>query len=271
MSTPATTGRIAGKTAIVTGAARGIGAAIAARFAAEGARVLLTDLNEAEGEARAGAIRQAGGTARFLAQDVAVEAGWTRVVQAAEAEFGPIDILVNNAGLFLARPLPESTLEDLHRLCAVNIDGVFLGTRAAMDCARRRPTDGPRLSVINLSSVAGLKGASNTSIYSLTKGAVRLFTKAVALECASAGLPMRVNSVHPGVMDTEMAREVMQKLVDDGLVTSPGEARDFIALRHPLKRMGTAEDVAATALFLASEESSFYTGAELVVDGGFTL
>lgn len=252
-------GRVAGKVALVTGAAMGLGAETARRLAQEGARVMLTDLDEAAGDAVAAEIVAAGGNAAFLRHDVAQESDWEAVIAATVARFGGLQVLVNNAGISGGTlPLLEHSLEDWRRVMSVNLDGVFLGLRHG----------GPAIaasgggSIINLSSILGKVGLPNAAAYCASKGGVLLLTKAAALEWAPLGL--RVNSVHPGFIETPMVTAAMRN-AENG-----NEMRDQLISAHALGRFGAPREIADAILFLASDESSFMTGAELVVDGGYT-
>ena len=252
-------GDLDGRIALVTGAATGLGAATARALAAGGAKVAVTDL--AAPDALAAEI---GGIAR--AQDVSSEEGWTATMGWLRTEAGGLDILVNNAGLWLFKPIIETTLDDWRRLHAVNVEGVFLGTRAAIPLlAERAHLWRGGTAIVNLSSVAGLQGAAGASCYNSTKGAVRLFTKGAAMELASKRI--RVNSVHPGVIDTDMGR----KLLDDfGAAQGVGnnEILAAVSAMHPLGHLGEPQNVADAVVFLASDRAAFTTGSELVVDGG---
>jgi NAD(P)-dependent dehydrogenase (short-subunit alcohol dehydrogenase family) len=250
-----------GRVALVTGASRGIGAATARALAAAGARVILTDV------ADTGALAdELGGLARR--QDVTSEADWVDVMAFARAEAGGLDILVNNAGLFLLKPVTETTLEDWRRLHSVNVEGVFLGTKHAIPLlAERAPLWKGGTSIINLSSVAGIVGSALASCYNSTKGAVRLFTKGVALEVAS--LNIRVNSVHPGIIETDMGRDLVTGFSQAG-GTGDNETRTQLSQLHALGHFGVAENVADAIAFLASDKAAFMTGSEMMVDGGFT-
>lgn len=256
-----TAGRVAGRTALVTGAASGIGRASAVRLAEEGARVVLTDVQTAAGEAAALAINSDGGEAIFIEHDVRDEAQWIEVIAAAEAQFGPLNILVNNAGIGLGAVITEMTLADFQRQQAINVDGVFLGIKHAIPSMQRSGAG----SIINISSVAGMQGAAGLAAYCATKGAVRLLTKAVALECGTNGWPIRVNSVHPGIIETPIWNTVLPGQAE------PGANRvdlDSISATTALKRTGQPLDIANGVLFLASDESSYITGTELVIDAG---
>ena len=248
-----------GRIALVTGAAKGLGAATARALAAAGAKVAVTDMTAPDDLAA-----EIGGIAR--AQDVTSEADWAGVMDWLRAEAGGLDILVNNAGLWLFKPILETTLDDWRRLHAVNVEGVFLGTRAAIPLlAERAPLWRGGTAIVNLSSVAGLQGAAGASCYNASKGAVRLFTKGCAMELASARI--RVNSVHPGVIDTQMGRQ----LIDDfaaALAVGNNESLAHVAGLHPLGHLGEPQNVADAVVFLASDRAAFTTGSELVVDGG---
>ncbi len=262
-------GRIDGRVALVTGASRGIGARVAKRLAEEGASVLLTDILEDTSDVT-GEIRKDGGNAHFVHHDVTSEKDWDAAVKAAQDELGGLDILVNNAGIFLSKPITETTLEDFRRVMAINVDGVFLGTKHCLPAIAERGTKwAGGGSIINLSSVAGLTGAPYMSAYNASKGAVRLLTKSTALECAATGMPVRINSIHPGVIDTPMGTQLVNEFADRA-DTGANEARAAVSVAHPVGHFGEPLDIANAALFLASSESKFMTGSEVVVDGGMT-
>lgn len=262
---------IEGKTALVTGGARGLGAAAAQKLAAAGGSVFITDVLDAEGEATAAAIRDAGGKATFFHHDVTSEAEWADAVKACVAEYGSLDILLNNAGILQPGSIFETSLEDWRKVMSVNVDGVFLGMKTALPELIKSGKKWPGgSSLINISSVAGINGAAGLSAYSATKGAVALYTKSVALECAREGHKVRVNSVHPAVIETKMATDIMEGMEESGTVANRDEARGLIAMGHPIGRLGQPKDVASAVLFLASEASSYMTGSQLVVDGGYT-
>lgn len=254
-------GELEGRIALVTGASQGLGAAAARALAAAGAKVALTDLKAPDDLAA-----ELGGIAR--AQDVTSEADWAATMDWLRSEAGGLDILVNNAGLWLFKPITETTLEDWRRLHAVNVEGVFMGTRAAIPLLAERAAKWPGgAAIVNLSSVAGLRGAAGASCYNSTKGAVRLFTKGAALELAPARI--RVNSVHPGVIETPMAKQLIDDFAAAGGV-GDNESRDSVAALHPLGHMGVPANVADAITFLASDRAAFMTGSEVVVDGGMT-
>jgi NAD(P)-dependent dehydrogenase (short-subunit alcohol dehydrogenase family) len=253
------TGRLAGKVALVTGAASGLGAETARRLAREGAAVMLSDLSIGDGEAITADIIASGGRAAFIAHDVTSEDDWTAAVAGTTTVFGRLDILVNNAGIVGNQlELMTHSLADWRRILAVNLDGVFLGMRAV----------GPVMagqgggSIINLSSIMGKVAMPNVTAYAASKGGVLMLTKAAAVEWAPLGI--RVNSVHPGFIDTPMVANALHA-AENG-----NEMRSTIMAAHPLGRLGVPREIADAVVFLASDEASFMTGAELVVDGGYT-
>jgi NAD(P)-dependent dehydrogenase (short-subunit alcohol dehydrogenase family) len=253
------TGRVEGKVALVTGGASGLGAESARRLAREGAKVVLTDLAADAGQAVADEIEAAGGTALFLTQDVTDEARWAEVVKTAHDRFGRLDVLVNSAGVAAGlEPILEATYEGWRRIIDINLDGTFLGVRAvapAMAAAGRG-------SIINISSILGKVGQPGAAAYCASKGGVLMLTKAVALELAPLGV--RVNSVHPGYIETPMVANAFRQSENEN------ELRDLIVSRHALGRLGVPREIADAIVFLASDEASFMTGAEMVVDGGYT-
>jgi NAD(P)-dependent dehydrogenase (short-subunit alcohol dehydrogenase family) len=255
-------GRVGGKVALVTGGASGIGLGCAERLAAEGATVVITDVQDPKGEAAVKAIAAAGGTARYLSHDVTDEAAWSGVIADIAAHEGRLDILVNNAGIGLAGSVLEMSLADWRRQTAVNLDGVFLGVKHSIPLMRK----GGGGSIVNMSSVAGLKGSPSLAGYCATKGGVRLFTKAVAMECAGAKDGIRVNSVHPGIIETPIWLTVMPTGTN-----APPDLDAVSQMAVPLGVNGLPEDIANGVLWLASDESRYVTGAELVIDGGLSV
>jgi len=263
-------GKLQGRVALVTGGARGIGAASAKALAAAGAAVLITDVLDEEGEKTAAAIASGGGRAGYRHHDVRDEAAWGEAVHDAEGRFGGLDILLNNAGIFALKPMAQTSIEEFRQMQAINVEGVFLGMKTAIPSIAKRAAQWPGGgAIVNLSSVAGLTGASFAVPYNASKGAVRLMTKGAALECAQLGLKIRVNSVHPGIIDTMMGQKVMDDFVASGGGTANEVRTNMIAL-HPLGRLGTAADIANAVVFLASDDAAFMTGSEVVVDGGMT-
>jgi NAD(P)-dependent dehydrogenase (short-subunit alcohol dehydrogenase family) len=251
--------RLTGKVALVTGGALGIGRAACLRLAQEGARVAVADLREADGLAVVDDIARGGGTARFWHLDVSREAEVQRVVGDIEKAFGKLDVLVNNAGISGAsKPTHELTEGEWDALMAVNVKGVFFCTKHAIPCMIRAGGG----SIINLSSIYGLVGAPDAPPYHASKGAVRLMAKTDAMLYAAQNI--RVNSIHPGFIWTPMVEGFLQTARD------PAAARKAIEAKHPLGRMGDADDVAWGIVYLASDEAKFVTGSELVIDGGYT-
>jgi NAD(P)-dependent dehydrogenase (short-subunit alcohol dehydrogenase family) len=247
--------RLTGKVALISGGARGMGAAEARLFAAEGAKVVIGDVLEAQGREVEAEIKAAGGEAVFVRLDVTDEADWQRAVQTAVSQFGQLHILVNNAGVSGQGRVEDVTLEEWNRVMDINSTGVFLGTKTAIP-AMRQAGGG---SIVNISSQLGLVGVDNSSPqYQASKGSVRLLTKATAMQYAQDGI--RVNSVHPGPIETPMTEARR----------SDPEVRALMLSRIPLGRYGQPADVAMGVLYLASDEASFITGSELVIDGGWT-
>jgi 3(or 17)beta-hydroxysteroid dehydrogenase len=251
-------GRVEGKVALVTGAASGLGKAAALMLVREGARVVVTDRDEAGAKDVATSLGEA---ARVWKLDVTQEADWVRVVDETLATFGRLDVVVNNAGIGIAKDIESLSLEEWRLVHAVNLDGVFLGCKHAVRGMRKC---GARGSIINISSVAGLVGVENVPAYCSSKGGVRLLTKSVALHCARKGYGIRCNSIHPTFIETPMVEE-LASLGGDPVA---GKAR--LTRMIPLGRMGEPNDVAYAVVYLASDESKLMTGSELVVDGGAT-
>ncbi|HSZ53969.1 MAG TPA: glucose 1-dehydrogenase [Caulobacteraceae bacterium] len=259
--------KLAGKVAVVTGGASGIGAACAKRLAAEGATIAVTDLQDDKGQQIVAEITGAGGRARYFHHDVTSEEAWVEVMAEVRKAFGRLDVLVNNAGIGLGSPsITTMSLEDFRRQQAVNVDGVFLGMKHALLLMREAGNGG---SIVNMSSVAGLKGSPTLAAYSATKGAVRLFTKAVALECAAAKDGVRVNSVHPGIIETPIWLGIGASGATGS--NAPPDLDALSAMAVPLGVKGVPEDIAQGVLWLASEESRYVTGTELVIDGGISI
>ena len=246
--------RLEGKVALISGGARGQGAVEARLFASEGAKVVIGDILDDLGGQVEAEIAEAGGDATYVHLDVTSESDWEDAVRTAVDNYGKLDILVNNAGILIRANIEDTTEEDWDRIMDINAKGVFLGTRAAIPAMR----DSGGGSIINISSVAGLQGSPQSAAYSSTKGAVRILTKSTAIQYAKENI--RCNSVHPGIIYTDMT--------SDSLDTEEGQ-RNWMN-RVPLGRLGQSEDVANGVMFLASDESSYMTGSELVIDGGIT-
>jgi NAD(P)-dependent dehydrogenase (short-subunit alcohol dehydrogenase family) len=258
-------GRVDGKRALVTGAASGIGRATALLLAREGARVAVTDRNEEGAWAVAEEIRAAGGVALGFGLDVADEPAWTAGLAQVTDTWGGLDVLVSNAGIGNGKPVTETTLEDWRRVMSVNLDGVFLSLRTAIPIMREGGG-----SIVIVSSVTGMKALPGACAYSASKAALRMLSKVAALECIAAGDRIRVNTVHPGGVETAIWKGTSYW---DALAQQlPSEADVFAALSSttPMKRFAKAEEIASAILYLASDEASYVTATELVVDGGYT-
>lgn len=250
-------GRLEKGTALVTGAASGIGFLTARRMIEEGARVAMTDINEAGLAAAAGPL---GDSVLTIRHDVTSEESWIDAIRQAVAAFGRLSILVNSAGTGRSTNVEETTLEDWRNVMAVNADGTFLGCKHGV-LAMKQSGGG---SIVNLSSVSGLVGGHNLAAYNASKGAVRLLTKSVALHCARRGYSIRCNSVHPAFIETPMVESLIENSRD------PSNTRARLEAQIPLRRLGTAREVADMIVYLAGTESAFVTGAEFVIDGGLT-
>ena len=246
--------RLENKVALISGGARGMGAVEAKMFVQEGAKVVIGDVLDEDGKQTESEINETGGECVFVHLDVTDETAWQDAVAAAVDRFGKLDILVNNAGIARINNVEGTTSDEWDLVMDINAKGVFLGTKAAIPEIRKAGGG----SIVNISSIAGLTGG-RTSSYAASKGAVRLLTKSSAIQYAGEGI--RCNSVHPGVIETPMTTPMM---------LNTQEGRDLNASRHPLGRVGQPEDIAYGVLFLASDESSFMTGSELVIDGGLT-
>jgi NAD(P)-dependent dehydrogenase (short-subunit alcohol dehydrogenase family) len=261
--------RLDGKVALVTGAGRGLGARISEVLAEAGAKVMLTDILEMEGRASAERIVAGGADASFSTLDVTDENQWSTVISKTIKTYGRLDVLVNNAGIEKAELLTKCSLESFRNTMEANVTGVFLGVKHAVLAMSPGGVSGHGGSIINISSIAGLIGAMAHTAYCTSKGAVRLLTKAAAVECARLNTGVRVNSVHPGLIETTMGLNLLQGFVDVGLSTNLEDAKAALVSMHPMGRLGEPDDVANAILYLASEASKWVTGAELSVDGGF--
>lgn len=253
---PTNSGRLANKIALITGAASGIGWATAERFAQEGATVVLADLAQDKLQECLRALHAYGNDHRAIHLDVTQEEHWQRAIQEIDTSFGRLDVLVNNAGYGYFQSIEAMTLQEWRSIIAVNLDSVFLGTKYALPLLARSG----RGSIINMSSIRGQVAGPSTGAYSASKAGVRLFTKSTALECATMGNGVRANSVHPGQIETPLSA---QALADPARLKSTLE-------RIPIGRMGKPNEIAEAIVFLASDESSFMTGSEVTLDGGYT-
>ncbi|NDH52063.1 MAG: glucose 1-dehydrogenase [Betaproteobacteria bacterium] len=253
--------RLANKVALITGAGSGLGEATAHRLAEEGAHVVASDIDAAAVARVVAAIVAKGGSAEAQQQDVTDEARWQALIADMLARLGQIDILVNNAGIVMTGSAEDTSVDDWRRTQQVNLDAVFVGTREAIRAMKHRGG-----SIINISSIDGIIGEPMAAAYSASKGGVRIFTKSAALHCANKGYRIRVNSLHPGVIRTPMVENAFAAL-------PPADRQALIArleAQVPLGAWGEPVDIANGVLFLASDESRYMTGAELVIDGGYT-
>ncbi|XOV88824.1 MAG: glucose 1-dehydrogenase [Pseudomonadota bacterium] len=258
--------RVDGKVALVTGGGSGIGAASARLLAEAGARVVVTDINgKAAGEI-AGEILASGGDALALHHDVTSEVDWAEAIDKTIADYGKLNILVNNAGISGAGlgTFEEQTLENWRRVVSINLDAVFLGCQKAVAVMKGSGQG----SIINISSVMGMVGGAGAA-YNASKGGVRLLSKSVAVYCGNMGYDIRVNSVHPGYIWTPMVASIVDVMPAEENMTAEG-LRAMLTEKHPIGRLGEAIDIARGVLFLASDDSGFMTGSELVIDGGYT-
>ncbi|TPM24835.1 glucose 1-dehydrogenase [Mesorhizobium sp. B2-3-5] len=255
----AKTGRVAGKIALVTGAGLGLGRASALLLAAEGATLAVSDIDEALAADTARQIEKAGGEALALRHDVSKPEDWPSVMAAIEDRFGRLDVLVNNAGIAIAKNIEDTTLAEWRRTMAVNLDGVFLGCQEGIKLMKRSGGG----SIVNLSSIDGIIGEAELAAYCASKGGVRTLTKAVAVHCAEQRYGIRCNSIHPGYIWTPQTENYLRDLG-----TLDQEKAKALS-RHPIGFLGEPNDIAYMVLYLASDESKFVTGSEMVVDGGY--
>jgi 3alpha(or 20beta)-hydroxysteroid dehydrogenase len=261
---------LAGKVALVTGAARGLGATMAQTFVDAGATVIVTDVLADLGRQTVESLRAKGAKAHFIRQDVTSEADWERTLAESVDKAGRLDILVNNAGIERMVLTSNQTLEEFELIMKVNVSGVFLGCKHAIRVMSPGGKSGHGGSIINLSSIAGRVGIPAVAAYCASKGAVSLMTKSIAVECAALKTGIRVNSIHPGVVWTDMGKALPQQMVDVGVAPDAATAEKLFLAAHPIGRFGKPQDVASAALYLASDAASWMTGSEFVVDGGYT-
>lgn len=255
--------RVQDKIALVTGAANGLGRATATLLAREGAMVLLTDIDDANGEAAAAAIRAAGGHARYCHHDASSPDDWAAVLGRIREAHGRLDILVNNAGGGTYNDIETVGLAEWRRIMAINLDATFIGTQSAIKWMKE--TGGG--SIINVSSVAAFSGAPNLAAYCAAKAGINMMSKSAAVYCGQKGYNIRINVVHPGLIETKAGVEMAR------LATGAGSDEEAIAMftaLHPIGRIGQPDDIAKGILYLASDDSSFVTGSSLIIDGGFT-
>jgi NAD(P)-dependent dehydrogenase (short-subunit alcohol dehydrogenase family) len=256
--------RVKNKIAIVTGGGSGLGQASSELLASEGARIVVTDIDENAAQETANTIAQRGGEAIAIQQDVTDRDRWQEVVELALQNYGQLDVLVNNAGVsgVGSGPMEDVSWEMWRQVMDVNLDAVFTGCQEAIKAMK----DSGGGSIINISSVMGLVGGAGAA-YNASKGGVRLLSKSVAVYCGTNGYNIRCNSIHPGYIWTPLVREIVDHLEE---LESEEDLREMLVEKHPIGRLGVPDDIAKGVLFLASDESSFMTGSELVIDGGYT-
>jgi len=259
------------RTALITGAARGIGAETARLMAERGATVYVADILDEQAQQITSEINDKGGQAFSINLDVTSEVSWQSTVDEITSAAGQLDILVNNAGLFLGKGIEEASLAEWHKLVDTNMTSVFLGTKICAPLLRESARHSEHGSaIVNVSSIAGLVAAPNDPLYAMTKGGVTIFTKSTAVSFATRGDRIRVNSVHPGVVDTEMGNLAIAAHAERSGVTDIEQVRQLSAERHPIGRIAETADIANAILFLASDGAAFMTGVSMPVDGGYT-
>ena len=260
-----------GKNAIVTGGSKGIGRSVCLALANAGVNINVLDLNKDQGLNTVKEIIKLNVKAEFYEIDVAQESEWINFVNYLDTKNKSIDILVNNAGIWLGKEISNVSIEEYHKLISINLTGVFLGIKHLIPFltkAGEKSNFGS--SIINLSSVAGLVGSQLDPLYSMTKGGITTFTKSMAIYFGKKKYPIRINQVHPGIIETDMGSQVAEARIKQNPSMTLKDSYSAGILQTPLGRLGTAEEVAKTILFLSSDDSSFMTGSSLVVDGGLT-
>jgi NAD(P)-dependent dehydrogenase (short-subunit alcohol dehydrogenase family) len=263
--------RLDGKVALISGASRGIGGETAQLMAKAGAEVVVADVLDDVGRQTVEAIRAAGGRAEYVHLDVTREEDWQAAIDLAITRFRKLDILVNNAGVFIGKAIEEISLDEWNKLVAVNMTGVFLGTKLAVPALREAAKSSEHGSaIVNLASIAGIVGSQLDPLYSMTKGGVTLFTKSAALEFGRKGYRIRVNSIHPGVIQTDMGEQTFVARARRTGNNDTEPARKTVTDSIPWGRLGVPSDIAKGIVFLASDDAGYMNGAGLVVDGGFT-
>ena len=263
--------RLDGKVALISGAARGIGGETAQLMAQAGASVVVGDVLDERGRQTVAAINAAGGKAEYTHLDVTKEEVWTAAINLATGRFGKLDILVNNAGVFIGKGIEEISMDDWNKLVAVNMTGVFLGTKMAIPALREAAQHSEHGSaIVNLASIAGIVGSQLDPLYSMTKGGVTLFTKSAALEFGRKGYRIRVNSIHPGVIQTDMGEQTFVARAQRVGSNDTSPHRKVVTDSVPWGRLGVPMDIAKGIVFLASDDAGYMNGAGLIVDGGIT-
>ena len=262
---------LSGKKVVITGAARGLGAAMARQVASMGAELAITDINETELAALADAIAQQGFIKpETIKHDVSSEQDWQNLADQLASKWGELHGLVNNAGIMLHVPFPQTTLEMFRKTQSINVEGVFMGVQALLPLLKKGGEQGSFSSVVNVSSIFGQVAGPLHSAYCASKGAVRLLTKSIATELPRMGYNVRCNSIHPGIMDIGVSMTGLQTLVDMGQFAGMEEAAEYFSNVIPMGRPGNAEEIANGVAYLLSDASSLMTGAELTLDGGYT-
>jgi NAD(P)-dependent dehydrogenase (short-subunit alcohol dehydrogenase family) len=263
--------RLDGKVALISGAARGIGGETAQLMAQAGASVVVGDVLDERGRQTVAAINAAGGKAEYTHLDVTKEEDWTAAINLATGRFGKLDILVNNAGVFIGKGIEEISMDDWNKLVAVNMTGVFLGTKMCAQALRESAQGSEHGSaIVNLASIAGIVGSQLDPLYSMTKGGVTLFTKSTALEFGRKGYRIRCNSIHPGVIQTDMGENTFVARAQRTGSNDTESARRTVLASVPWGRLGVPSDIAKGIVFLASDDAGYMNGAGLIVDGGVT-
>lgn len=263
--------RLTGKVAFVSGGLRGIGLACVQRFLAEGAKVVLSDLDAPDSETSKQVIGKLGQAARYVQANVTKEKDWHKVLDVVQQCHGKLHILVNNAGIDLTNPVETLKIEDWHRIMDINVTGGFLGVKTFVPLlASSGKTVVGGASIINISSIMGIVGLNELSAYSASKGAVRMFTKGIAIEFAKKNMAIRANSLHPGPVLTPLLNSGLQRWVDRGFAETKEHLMDALSSSTPMGRIADPAELASGVYFLASQDSAYMTGAELVMDGGWT-
>ncbi len=263
--------RLQGKVAFVSGGLRGIGLACVERFLDEGAEVILSDLDAADSELPLETMARLGQAATYVQANVTQESDWQRARDVVRERHGKLHILVNNAGTDLTGPVETLDMKQWRKIMDINVDGVFLGVKTFTPMLAESGKDfRGGSSIINVSSIMGIVGYSEVSAYNASKGAVRMFTKGIAIEFASKKMPIRANSLHPGFVLTPLLNAGFQRWVEQGFAEKPQDLIDTMAATTPIGRLADPAELASAAFFLASEDSSYCTGSELVIDGGWT-
>ena len=263
--------RLDGKVALISGAARGIGGTTARLMAQAGAKVVLADVLDDRGRETVAEIVAEGGQAEYIHLDVTKEDDWTAAINLATAKYGKLDILVNNAGVFIGKGIEDIGMDDWNKLVAVNMTGVFLGTKMAIPALREAAQHSEHGSaIVNLASIAGIVGSQLDPLYSMTKGGVTLFTKSAALEFGRKGYRIRVNSIHPGVIQTDMGEQTFVARAQRVGSNDTSTHRKVVTDSVPWGRLGVPMDIAKGIVFLASDDAGYMNGAGLIVDGGIT-